>query len=93
MTRANFWSLMEQSQYHTQYEVGVSNSRNCADRIKSSKKLLILICSKNAAITIFRRYRDGSINFDQPLMDKKGLPGNWGSMDSTGLHVGIIEHS
>ena len=93
MSRVNFWSLTEQSQYHSQYEISLQSSRNCADRIKASKSLIILICSKNAAITILRRYPDGSINTKQPIIEETGLPGNWGSKDSTGMTIGLIEHT
>jgi hypothetical protein len=72
--------------------MSVESSRNCADRLKVSKSFIVIICSKNAAITILRRYSDGSINTLQPVVEEKGLPGNWGSMDSTGMSIGVIEH-
>lgn len=73
--------------------MNVADSRNCANKIKVCKKLVVLICTKNAAITILRRYPDGSINTAQPLVYEKGLPGNWGNRDFTGLTVGFIEYS
>jgi hypothetical protein len=93
LTRANFWSLTSQSQYHSQYELEVSDSRNCGNKIKVSKSLVVLICTTNAAITIFRRYPDGSINTLQPLVKEKGLPENWGDRDYTGLTIGFIENT
>jgi hypothetical protein len=83
--------LESQSKYHSQYELKVEQSRNCADKIKASENLIVIVCSKNAAITVLRRYPDSSINTRQPLVDEKGLPGNWGQDDSTGLSIGFIK--
>ena len=61
-----------QTRYHKQYEVDISKSQNCGNKLKASKHLLIMVCMENGAITIFRRFGDKKLDVKAPMVDIKG---------------------
>ena len=52
------FSKKTQSKYHKQWPRDAnSTTKNCADNVKATQKLLILTCRETRAITVYRRYK------------------------------------
>lgn len=78
-----------QLNYHKQYEINVWETQNCADKIKTGMKVLVIVCSENGAIQIFKRYNKlYQMNVNEPLVSKMGKSLN----KVTGAQIGIIEN-
>ena len=83
------WSIGIQLNYHKQYEINVWETQNCADKIKTGMKVLVIVCSENGAIQIFKRYNKlYQMNVNEPLVSKMGKSLN----KVTGAQIGIIEN-
>lgn len=96
--RLGKWDKHKQTQYHKQYRINTSKTENCADKIKVGQYLLIVLCRKNGAITIYRRYRDSngvySINTKTPLVEQSSLARNLSdcTIRDYGEDIAIIDH-
>ena len=62
---------------------------NCADKIKTGLRVLVVACSENGAIQIFKRYNKNlELNAREPLVSIRGES----RKRITGAQIGIIEN-
>ena len=51
-------SKADQMKNHKQFRIIDALNHNCADLVKVTKDLLVVICKEKGSLTIFRRQRD-----------------------------------
>lgn len=61
------------SHKHKQFQIDTSDTINYSDKIKGVSKVLVLICTKNGAISIIDRdLKEETINTEYPLVEIAG---------------------
>jgi hypothetical protein len=81
------WTIGIQRSYFDQYEIDIGKTKNCGDIMRGSQKLLVIVCSKNGAISIYRRDQL-VLHLQKPLVE---VPGDETQFSTTGNSIGFIE--
>ena len=61
---------------HKQYKIDITENKNCGDKVKAGSRLVIIICTKNGAISVYKRdHMSMKVRVKYPIIE---IPGSHG---------------